>query len=127
MGTDGGGSVRIPASCTGIVGLKATLGRVPHPQSPDLSGNLSHIGPMTRTISDAALMLDVMAGPHTGDPHSYGLFKDDYQTVIINKGSKLLKGKKVAWCATLGNTQVESEVVGQKMICQSASRSLVLG
>jgi aspartyl-tRNA(Asn)/glutamyl-tRNA(Gln) amidotransferase subunit A len=111
VGTDGGGSVRIPASCTGIIGLKPTLGRVPHPQSPDLFGNLSHIGPMTRTISDAALTLDVMAGPDIGDPHSYGLFKDDYQTVIINKGSKLLKGMKVAWSATLGNTQVESEVL----------------
>jgi aspartyl-tRNA(Asn)/glutamyl-tRNA(Gln) amidotransferase subunit A len=111
VGTDGGGSVRIPASCTGIIGLKPTLGRVPHPQSPDLFGNLSHIGPMTRTISDAALMLDVMAGPDIGDPHSIGLFKDDYQTVIVNKGSKLLKEMKVAWCATLGNTEVDSEVI----------------
>ena len=111
VGTDGGGSIRIPASCTGIIGLKPTLGRVPHSQSHDLFGNLSHIGPMSRTISDAALMLDVMAGPDIGDPHSYGLFKDDYQTVTINKGSKLLKGMKVAWSATLGNTEVDSEVI----------------
>jgi aspartyl-tRNA(Asn)/glutamyl-tRNA(Gln) amidotransferase subunit A len=110
VGTDGGGSVRIPASCTGIVGLKPTLGRVPHPQSLDLFGNLSHIGPMTRTVSDAALMLDIMAGPDIGDPHSYGLIKDDCQT-FIGKNIKSLKGMKVAWCATFGNTEVDSEVI----------------
>lgn len=61
IGTDGGGSIRIPAAFTGIFGLKPTFGRVPaDPPSP--FGTLAHLGPMTRTVSDAAAMLTVMAG-----------------------------------------------------------------
>ncbi|MFG2883888.1 amidase [Streptomyces sp. NPDC048297] len=66
LGTDGGGSVRIPAAFCGIFGLKPTYGRVPvYPASP--FGTLSHVGPMTRDAADAALMLDVIGGPDTRD------------------------------------------------------------
>ena len=59
VGTDGGGSIRIPAGFTGIVGLKPTFGRVPAwPLSP--FGTVAHLGPMTRTVEDAALMLTVL-------------------------------------------------------------------
>lgn len=61
VGTDGGGSVRIPASFTGTVALKPTYGLVPlYPASP--FGTLSHAGPMTRSVRDAAIMLDVLVG-----------------------------------------------------------------
>ena len=64
LGTDGGGSVRIPAAFSGVTTLKPTYGRVPlYPASP--FGTLSHVGPMTRTAADAALLLDVVSG---GDP-----------------------------------------------------------
>ena len=57
VGTDGGGSIRIPAGFTGIFGLKPSFGRVPaYPASP--FGTVAHLGPMTRTVSDAALMLE---------------------------------------------------------------------
>ena len=61
IGTDGGGSIRIPASFTGIFGLKPTAGRVPI-WPPSAFGTLSHLGPMTRSVADAARMLSVLAG-----------------------------------------------------------------
>lgn len=70
LATDGAGSARIPASCCGVLGLKPTLGRIPHERAPDLFGNFTHIGVMTRTIGDLALMLNVLSGPHPGDPWS---------------------------------------------------------
>src|SRR5690606_26736759 len=66
IGTDGGGSIRIPASFTGIFGFKQSFGRVPaHPLSP--FGTVAHLGPMTRTVSDAALMLTVLTEPDPRD------------------------------------------------------------
>ena len=60
--TDGGGSIRIPASLCGLFGLKPTQGRVPL-FPPSAQGTLSHIGPMTRTVRDAAMMMNVIARP----------------------------------------------------------------
>ena len=70
VGTDGGGSIRIPASFCGIYGLKPSFGRVP--QFPSFRGweTFSHTGPMTRTVRDAALMLDAIAGPDDRDRYS---------------------------------------------------------
>ena len=70
VGTDGAGSVRIPASFCGVVGLKPSFGRVPYfPPSAEL---LSHVGPLARTVGDAAVALDVMAGADERDPFSWG-------------------------------------------------------
>ena len=70
MGTDGGGSIRIPASFCGIYGLKPSFGRVP--QFPGFRGweHSRTPGPMTRTVRDAALMLDAIAGPDDRDRYS---------------------------------------------------------
>jgi amidase/aspartyl-tRNA(Asn)/glutamyl-tRNA(Gln) amidotransferase subunit A len=66
LGTDGGGSIRIPSSFSGIFGIKPTFGRVPaHPPSP--FGSVSHVGPMARSPADAAAMLGVMAGRDISD------------------------------------------------------------
>ncbi|QYN21595.1 amidase [Amycolatopsis sp. DSM 110486] len=68
IGTDTGGSIRIPSAFCGITGLKATYGRVPRHGVMGLSWTMDHAGPMTRSVADAALMLDVIAGPDPLDP-----------------------------------------------------------
>jgi aspartyl-tRNA(Asn)/glutamyl-tRNA(Gln) amidotransferase subunit A len=70
LGTDTGGSIRIPASLCGIVGLKPTYGRVSKRGVLPLSWSLDHIGPMTRTVEDAAILLGVLAGQDPGDASS---------------------------------------------------------
>jgi aspartyl-tRNA(Asn)/glutamyl-tRNA(Gln) amidotransferase subunit A len=77
IGTDTGGSIRIPASLCGVVGLKPTYGRVSTRGVVPLSWNLDHVGPLTRTVRDAALMLSVMAGFDPHDPASRNVPIDD--------------------------------------------------
>ncbi|MEF9605327.1 amidase, partial [Paracoccus sp. PXZ] len=69
IGTDGGGSIRIPAACCGIVGMKPTLGVIPHLALPDLFAANSFAGPMARSVADAALFFEAMAGPDPRDPY----------------------------------------------------------
>ncbi|POR49236.1 amidase [Bosea psychrotolerans] len=69
LGSDGGGSIRIPAACCGVVGLKATLGAIPNLQAPDLFGANSYVGPMARDVADTQLMFEVLVGPDRRDPY----------------------------------------------------------
>jgi amidase/aspartyl-tRNA(Asn)/glutamyl-tRNA(Gln) amidotransferase subunit A len=85
QGSDGGGSVRIPASFCGIYGFKASYGRVAQAIRPDafLSHTPTiHAGPLTRTVEDAALVTEVMAGPHPRDPLSVPDDNPDYQGAV---------------------------------------------
>lgn len=107
VGTDGGGSTRIPAACCGLVGMKQTLGLVPHDQSPDTFGLLSYIGPITRSVEDAALMLSVMAGPDDSDVHSLG--RDAGDLVGAGRAEGELNGVRVSWREFLGNDQIDAE------------------
>ncbi|GLQ07153.1 amidase [Sneathiella chinensis] len=105
-GTDGGGSVRIPAAFSGIFGLKPSFGRVPAwPAS--VYGTVSHIGPMTRTVADAALMLQVMAGYDARDWYALPPSEVDF-SVIPENG---FKERKVAYSRTLGYATVDPEVL----------------
>jgi aspartyl-tRNA(Asn)/glutamyl-tRNA(Gln) amidotransferase subunit A len=115
IGTDGGGSIRIPASLAGIYGIKPTFGLVPiYPFSA--AWGLSHIGPMTRTVADAALMLNAAAGPDARDPFSLPSLRVDYVKAL--KGG--VKGLRVAWTADLGFARaVDPEV---KAACERAAR-----
>jgi Asp-tRNA(Asn)/Glu-tRNA(Gln) amidotransferase A subunit family amidase len=97
IGTDGGGSIRKPAAWCGLFGLKPSYGRVAiHPHGAAWS--LSHVGPMTRTVKDAALMMNAMAGPDERD--QYSLPADGVDYVKALEGS--LKGLRVAYSGTLG-------------------------
>ena len=81
QGTDTGGSIRTPAACCNVFGLKPSFGRVPRVDRPNAFGDhtpFSHTGPLTRTVEDAALMLDVMAGPDPRDPFSLPTSETDY-------------------------------------------------
>ena len=97
IGTDGGGSIRIPAAFAGIFGHKPSYGRIPiAPPSPAWS--LSHVGPMTRTVTDAALMMNACAGPDERDQYSLPAAQTDYVAAL--RGT--LKGLRVAWSPDLG-------------------------
>src|SRR5580704_12170396 len=119
IGTDGGGSSRIPAACCGVVGFKQTLGLVPHDLTPDGFGNQSHITPMTRTVMDTALMLQAMAGPDSRDPHSLGLAAPDFVAAAQPEGT--LAGVRIAWRPFLGNDKLASEV---RTACEVALKIL---
>jgi Asp-tRNA(Asn)/Glu-tRNA(Gln) amidotransferase A subunit family amidase len=109
QGTDGGGSVRIPASFSGVVGFKASFGRVPSVTRPDafLWGHpLVHIGPLARTVADAALMASVMAGPHARDPLSLPDDGVDYRASVGRPAG----AQKVAYSPRLGNFPVDPRV-----------------
>ena len=87
LGTDTGGSVRNPASMCGIVGMKATYGRVSRRGVLPLSFSLDHVGPMTRTVTDNAMLLNVLAGHDPKDPASARVDVPDF-TAGIDKGVK---------------------------------------
>jgi aspartyl-tRNA(Asn)/glutamyl-tRNA(Gln) amidotransferase subunit A len=81
LGTDTGGSIRIPASLCGVVGLKPTYGRVSLRGVMPLSWNLDHAGPMTRSVLDAGMMLNVMAGYDADDPTTVNVPLQDYADI----------------------------------------------
>lgn len=96
IASDGGGSTRIPAACNGVVGLKQSIGVVPHSQVEDAFGNLTYVTPTTRTVADTALMLQAMAGADPSDPWSYGGPVPDYQAGLYAPGG--LRGTRIAVC-----------------------------
>jgi Asp-tRNA(Asn)/Glu-tRNA(Gln) amidotransferase A subunit family amidase len=108
LGTDGGGSVRIPAAFCAIVGLKGTFGLVP--KLPGFRGwpTLSVDGPMTRSVRDAALALEVMAGPAPADDLSYPSPRADYIAAASNERD--LTPLRVAYSVDLGFAPVEQDV-----------------
>jgi aspartyl-tRNA(Asn)/glutamyl-tRNA(Gln) amidotransferase subunit A len=113
VGTDGGGSLRIPASFCGIFGFKPSFGRVPN--APGNGGSiLRHIGTMTRTVSDMAAMLDVIAGPDPSDLLSL-------PAAPLNFSSELghgIRNKRIAYSPDLGYARVNPEVAN---LCRRAA------
>jgi aspartyl-tRNA(Asn)/glutamyl-tRNA(Gln) amidotransferase subunit A len=120
VGTDGGGSIRKPAAFCGIFGHKPSYGRWPlYPHGAAWS--LSHAGPMTRTVKDAALMMNVCSGPDERDQYSLPADGVDYLRAL--KGS--LKGLRVAYSETLGFAPaVDAEVRAATAKAAGAFREL---
>jgi aspartyl-tRNA(Asn)/glutamyl-tRNA(Gln) amidotransferase subunit A len=106
VGTDGGGSIRIPCSFTGLFGLKASFGRVPAwPLSP--FGTVAHVGPITRSVADAALMLNVIAQPDVRDWHALPYDPRDWR-MGLDHG---IRDLRIAWSPDLGYAKVDAEVL----------------
>lgn len=108
-GSDGGGSIRIPASFCGIYGIKPTFGRVPVPYT-GLGGwrMLSQNGPLANTVSDAALLLDALAGPDDRDATS---LRDAAPLFSRALDAASVKGMRIAWSPTMDDRPVDPEVL----------------
>jgi Asp-tRNA(Asn)/Glu-tRNA(Gln) amidotransferase A subunit family amidase len=107
-GSDMGGSVRIPASFCGILGLKPSLGRIPMDILPTVFDNISHFGPLTRTIGDSALFMSVASGPYEQDIMSV---KETVDFGAMLPGN--VAGKRFALSLDLGFLAVDAEVEAQ--------------
>src|SRR5947208_5405457 len=105
VGTDGGGSIRIPCSFTGLFGLKPSFRRVPAwPLSP--FGTVAHVGPMTRSVTDAALMLNVLALPDARDWHALPFEPRDWRTGLEHG----VRDLRIAFSPDLGYAKVDPEI-----------------
>src|SRR4029079_17193443 len=116
LASDGGGSIRIPSSFTGVFGIKPTYGLVASsPPSP--FAVVSHTGPMTRTVEDAALMLSIIAAWDARDPYALPPAKRDFRGGL-DAG---VKGLRIAYSPTLGYAKVDPEVA---RLVETAVRAL---
>ncbi|MHA1255797.1 MAG: amidase [Promethearchaeota archaeon] len=112
LGSDGGGSIRVPSCWCGIYGLKPNFGRIPRNVTNLGFSDLSHHGPMVRHVKDAALMLDAMAGPHYLDKYSYLQKEGSFLDALKERPKKL----KIGYSLNLGflkkiNKDVEKAVI----------------
>ncbi|MBD3228515.1 MAG: amidase, partial [Candidatus Lokiarchaeota archaeon] len=112
LGSDGGGSIRIPSSCCGIYGLKPTYGRIPsYPRIGIAFTGLDHYGPMVRYVKDAALMLNVMKGYYPADKNSLPDDGIDYVEVLNNPPKKL----KIGYSMSLGFGKILAEEIKENV------------
>ncbi len=116
VGNDGGGSIRVPASMCGVYGLKPQFGRIPSWPRHNGWYTLNHEGPITRTVRDAAALLDIMAGPDERD----WLSLPDQPGSYLQACDGDIKGMRVAWSPTPGYGRVDPEVLER---CQAAART----
>jgi Asp-tRNA(Asn)/Glu-tRNA(Gln) amidotransferase A subunit family amidase len=110
QGSDGAGSIRIPAALCGVVGFKPSRGRIPVHPSREYWSHRTHNGPLTRTVADAALMMAVMAGRDERDPESIEAPLEEFTPVA--DADRPLQGKRVRFSPNLGYGVVSAEVAG---------------
>jgi aspartyl-tRNA(Asn)/glutamyl-tRNA(Gln) amidotransferase subunit A len=123
VATDGGGSTRIPAACNGVVGLKQSIGVIPHSQVQDAFANQTYVTPTTRTVADTALMLQAMAGEDASDPWSIGVAVPDFVATAAPTGD--LRGRKILFCLSPPGRPVAADVA--ENFKASLERLAVLG
>jgi aspartyl-tRNA(Asn)/glutamyl-tRNA(Gln) amidotransferase subunit A len=123
IGTDTGGSIREPAGYCGIVGLKPTYGRVSASGVIPCAWSLDHVGPMTSTVMDAALMLQVIAGYDLQDPGSIDLPVPDYLATIAASTSSLRLGIPRAWFYEGLNPDIQSAMENALFVLKRLTRS----
>lgn len=119
LGTDGGGSIRIPAALNGLVGFKAQFGRVPvfpHSATPELA----HVAPLARSVRDIALMLQVISGHDARDPGSLMQAPPNF----LRAADTVPRKVRIAWSPTYGYARPEAEVVD---VVEAAVRALERG
>jgi aspartyl-tRNA(Asn)/glutamyl-tRNA(Gln) amidotransferase subunit A len=120
QGSDGAGSIRMPAHFCGVFGLKPSFGRVPN--YPVSTGDLtSHNGPLTRTVADSAMLLEVMAGPHPLDYSTLETGPAAYSARLLEG----VKGKRIAYSPDLGHARVDPEIAD--LVKAAADRFTELG
>lgn len=130
-GGDGGGSVRIPSSYSGLYGFKGSFGRIPAGPGPYDTSLTSLNGPMVRSVRDAARYVDVCAAPTLVDPTSLPPPPRPYEEVATSEDpAALLRGKRATWSATLGFTICDPEVetvtrAAAEKLCAEAGIELV--
>lgn len=123
-GSDGGGSIRIPSSYSGLLGMKATLGRIGAGPGGPFDASLTSVhGPVVRSVRDAARYLDVTSGPTDTDPVSLARPGISYEQVVASgAGAGALRGKRVAWSSSLGYARVDPAV---EHVAREAAEALV--
>ncbi len=114
-GNDGGGSIRIPASCTGLFGIKCSLGRIPNDMPFNRFMDTVFQGPLTRNVRDSARMVDVMCGPSDRDPYSLPTPSHRYEDLLTAD----LKDLRIAWTPDFGLLPVDPEI---RAITEEAAR-----
>ncbi len=125
LGTDTGGSIRFPSAANGVVGLKPTYGRVPRAGVFDLAASLDHIGPICRSVADAAAVLCAVAGFDARDPTSLRAPVPDYCARLTEGVAGLRIGIDESYCSESLDPEICSTVLATRRVFEAAGARLV--
>jgi amidase len=120
LGSDTGGSIRFPAAMNGVVGVKPTWGRVSRRGVFPLGPSLDHVGPLARTVADAAAVLAAIAGHDAGDATSLAAPVPDY-TAALARG---IAGIRIGFDEAYATRDMDADVAGRVADCLPVLRDL---